>query len=269
MERASRTLGVLHDVDRAPLGEVPHGLGLMRQERGLGAEQALVPRSRRLVVAHGDPGKEVRRHEPIVARRGYHAPLRGEVAQLVEHTTENRGVPGSIPGLAICRLRGIAWLCPRSLVCRAHFAHCVLARRAARSADGEAFGLGSLGSLDLTRESPPARSPARPGVGSRPAPRVGCSFRRERARSSPTRLRSAPRQPWPRRTSLRERGARRHPRSSSGDSAAVQHRGRRRGRPILHRATQGRVPGSLSATVRCRIASGARGWTWTRQSARR
>ena len=26
---------------------------------------------------------------------------RGEVAQLVEHTTENRGVPGSIPGLAI------------------------------------------------------------------------------------------------------------------------------------------------------------------------
>jgi hypothetical protein len=25
----------------------------------------------------------------------------GEVAQLVEHTTENRGVPGSIPGLAI------------------------------------------------------------------------------------------------------------------------------------------------------------------------
>jgi hypothetical protein len=25
----------------------------------------------------------------------------GEIAQLVEHTTENRGVPGSIPGLAI------------------------------------------------------------------------------------------------------------------------------------------------------------------------
>ena len=27
--------------------------------------------------------------------------LRGEVAQLVEHSTENAGVPGSIPGLAI------------------------------------------------------------------------------------------------------------------------------------------------------------------------
>ena len=26
---------------------------------------------------------------------------RGEIAQLVEHTTENRGVPGSSPGLAI------------------------------------------------------------------------------------------------------------------------------------------------------------------------
>ena len=28
---------------------------------------------------------------------------RGEIAQLVEHTTENRGVPGSSPGLAILR----------------------------------------------------------------------------------------------------------------------------------------------------------------------
>jgi hypothetical protein len=27
----------------------------------------------------------------------------GEIAQLVEHTTENRGVPGSSPGLAIPR----------------------------------------------------------------------------------------------------------------------------------------------------------------------
>src|SRR3954454_252498 len=35
---------------------------------------------------------------------------RGEVAQLVEHTTENRGVAGSIPALAISRLRSIAWL---------------------------------------------------------------------------------------------------------------------------------------------------------------
>jgi len=29
---------------------------------------------------------------------------RGEIAQLVEHTTENRGVPGSSPGLAITGL---------------------------------------------------------------------------------------------------------------------------------------------------------------------
>ena len=27
--------------------------------------------------------------------------ISGEIAQLVEHTTENRGVPGSSPGLAI------------------------------------------------------------------------------------------------------------------------------------------------------------------------
>jgi hypothetical protein len=28
------------------------------------------------------------------------SPIHGEIAQLVEHTTENRGVPGSSPGLA-------------------------------------------------------------------------------------------------------------------------------------------------------------------------
>jgi hypothetical protein len=37
----------------------------------------------------------------------------GEVAQSVEHTTENRGVPSSILGLAICRLRRIASRCHR------------------------------------------------------------------------------------------------------------------------------------------------------------
>ena len=40
--------------------------------------------------------------------RGESLPSRadGEIAQLVEHTTENRGVPGSSPGLAIARRRG-------------------------------------------------------------------------------------------------------------------------------------------------------------------
>jgi hypothetical protein len=32
---------------------------------------------------------------------------RGEIAQLVEHTTENRGVPGSSPGLAIARVASV------------------------------------------------------------------------------------------------------------------------------------------------------------------
>jgi hypothetical protein len=35
------------------------------------------------------------------ARRRASLERRGEIAQLVEHTTENRGVPGSSPGLAI------------------------------------------------------------------------------------------------------------------------------------------------------------------------
>jgi hypothetical protein len=36
----------------------------------------------------------------------------GEIAQLVEHSTENRGVPGSSPGLAIrfCLLLGGFWI---------------------------------------------------------------------------------------------------------------------------------------------------------------
>jgi hypothetical protein len=43
--------------------------------------------------------------------RGYHARSRGEVAQLVEHTTENRGVAGSIPALAIAVGRdAVVWL---------------------------------------------------------------------------------------------------------------------------------------------------------------
>ena len=42
-------------------------------------------------------GRPEERHATIYGR--------GEIAQLVEHTTENRGVPGSSPGLAIAALR--------------------------------------------------------------------------------------------------------------------------------------------------------------------
>src|SRR6201995_1559479 len=35
------------------------------------------------------------------------SPGQGEIAQLVEHTTENRGVPGSSPGLAIVAAAGL------------------------------------------------------------------------------------------------------------------------------------------------------------------
>src|ERR1044072_4688302 len=40
------------------------------------------------------------------ARLRLHWAARGEVAQLVEHTAENRGVAGSIPALATCRRAG-------------------------------------------------------------------------------------------------------------------------------------------------------------------
>ncbi len=49
-------------------------------------------------------GSSCKRPAPVTLRRRPRYPaIRGEIAQLVEHTTENRGVPGSSPGLAIGR----------------------------------------------------------------------------------------------------------------------------------------------------------------------
>src|SRR3954468_17692813 len=45
---------------------------------------------------------DIGRADRAQAPRRY-PPRRGEIAQLVEHTTENRGVPGSSPGLATPR----------------------------------------------------------------------------------------------------------------------------------------------------------------------
>src|SRR5947209_6869507 len=42
-----------------------------------------------------------RAYRPGLRSGAYDLPSAGEVAQLVEHTTENRGVAGSIPALAI------------------------------------------------------------------------------------------------------------------------------------------------------------------------
>jgi hypothetical protein len=39
------------------------------------------------------------------------SPAQGEIAQLVEHTTENRGVPGSSPGLAIIQKPWYCYVC--------------------------------------------------------------------------------------------------------------------------------------------------------------
>jgi hypothetical protein len=67
MESMSGALSVFQDEDRATLGQIPNGLSLVREEGRLGAEQALVPWSRRRVVTDADPGVEVECHGPIVA----------------------------------------------------------------------------------------------------------------------------------------------------------------------------------------------------------
>src|SRR4051812_12561316 len=60
----------------------------------------------RKVIADATPARDAR--SSAVRRQVRLATLSplGEIAQLVEHTTENRGVPGSSPGLAIGRSPG-------------------------------------------------------------------------------------------------------------------------------------------------------------------
>jgi hypothetical protein len=74
---------------RARPDDLPVSLGLLRQDslaaRSLGAR----------------PRRWNRFAALIRRRRAARIAGRGEIAQLVEHTTENRGVPGSSPGLAI------------------------------------------------------------------------------------------------------------------------------------------------------------------------
>ena len=66
------------------------------------------------------PGRVAR---PPTARRASDGVIlrdRGEIAQLVEHTTENRGVPGSSPGLA---MSGVLQCCGRRSRCPRQLPH--------------------------------------------------------------------------------------------------------------------------------------------------
>ena len=87
-----------HELERAGvlriLRTLQPGTALRSLRRSLRVSES--PGRRR----HGDTGPDVlfcalRRGEPWL-----HCPAPGEVAQLVEHTAENRGVAGSIPALA-------------------------------------------------------------------------------------------------------------------------------------------------------------------------
>ena len=55
-------LGQLFDVEVSVLGKLSYCLGRVREERGFGAQQPLVPRERALVVAHRKPSEEVDCH---------------------------------------------------------------------------------------------------------------------------------------------------------------------------------------------------------------
>src|SRR5712691_8367395 len=55
-------LGQLLDVEVSVPGKLPHRLRRVREERGSGAQQPLVPRECALVVAHRKPREEAGRH---------------------------------------------------------------------------------------------------------------------------------------------------------------------------------------------------------------
>jgi hypothetical protein len=62
VQRATRAVGVLVDVQVPVLAELPDRLGRVRQERGLAPEQPLVPGARRLEVADAVSGEQI--HAP-------------------------------------------------------------------------------------------------------------------------------------------------------------------------------------------------------------
>ena len=107
------------DVDARPPVRAAEGLHLGRVRDLLplrGRDDRLRRRPDRLPRRRHRPARRDRRRLPaparVLARPGRtralaclscvaaSLPGRGEIAQLVEHTTENRGVPGSSPGLA-------------------------------------------------------------------------------------------------------------------------------------------------------------------------
>src|SRR5262249_30243126 len=60
--RPTGPFAVLLDEQVAMLVDLPDGLGRVRDERGLLAQQTLLPGSRRFVVADVDPGEQVESH---------------------------------------------------------------------------------------------------------------------------------------------------------------------------------------------------------------
>lgn len=67
VQGAAGALGVLVDEQVAVLGELPDGLGRVRDERRLATEQALVPRSRPLEIGDTTAREEIQPHGPTVS----------------------------------------------------------------------------------------------------------------------------------------------------------------------------------------------------------
>jgi hypothetical protein len=59
------------------LGDLPHRLGVVRQERRWGAEEPLVPGHRRGVVADGDPREQIYGHDVMLEPTRKPKPQRG------------------------------------------------------------------------------------------------------------------------------------------------------------------------------------------------
>jgi hypothetical protein len=73
VHRMARVLRLLHDEHEPVLGDLPNGLGGVRHEAGLRAQEAFVPRQGFLVVAHGDAGEEVHLHDATLPVSSIHS----------------------------------------------------------------------------------------------------------------------------------------------------------------------------------------------------
>ena len=241
-------------VDAAP--------ALAEVEPGADHRDGLAGRRLRLVCAHGAEDTSIRLADTLAALTRE----RGEVAQLVEHTAENRGVAGSSPALAIRhgRSRLAERLRPEIRSRAAPPAAHVRRDPGVVRASPTPVSAGAIRRPDApgrrTRRRPDPRDRSRHGTGDAPAGRGRLRDRRRRADARARVIRA------PEARRLRERDdCQRAVRVLGADGRALRRRRRLHGLPLARsrgslQQAGGAAPAARLAGRRLDTARAARGW---------